>query len=153
MRHDVARRFTILALFTSNWEQAANKVPFGIELVIEASQLGPKVLRGIGEAEVGEVRKDPSYDWDSLRARGFRLLVNAYEELRRAVTYLRWYEGDANLFAPTLHPRIATHQKAPKPVQPANPELPSSEETSTNTVPPASAVAPGLKGSAPFAAE
>lgn len=158
---DLAKDLMALgALFSANWELAINKVPFGLDLVNESSQLGPRLLRAIGVSEVGEVRKDPSYDWDSLRARAFRLLVNCYEELRRAVTYLRWFEGDAKLFAPTLHPRLVTQPVKPGGTQPQTPpaddDLPGAETSNAGqvvTTPPASGVAPGLKGGSPFAAE
>ncbi|MBI5479925.1 MAG: hypothetical protein HY906_13755 [Deltaproteobacteria bacterium] len=36
------------------------------------------------------------------RDRAFTLLVNAYDTFQRAVTYLRWNEGDAGTIAPSL---------------------------------------------------
>jgi hypothetical protein len=31
------------------------------------------------------------------------LLANAYDQARRAITYLRWNKGDADLIAPSLY--------------------------------------------------
>jgi hypothetical protein len=101
---DTAKDLAALAaLFSANWDRVANKVPFGIELVEEAGKLGANLLHAIGITDVGEVRKDTSFDWLSLRARAFRLLVTQYDEVRRAVTFIRWHHGDANAFAPSLH--------------------------------------------------
>ena len=38
-----------------------------------------------------------------LRVRAFTLFVHAYSNARRAVTYLRWHEGDADSIAPSLY--------------------------------------------------
>lgn len=38
-----------------------------------------------------------------LRVRALSLLVREYEELRRMVTYVRWFEGDADTFVPSLY--------------------------------------------------
>ena len=40
-----------------------------------------------------------------LRARAFTLMALSYDEVRRAVTYLRWREGDAIDYAPTMFRR------------------------------------------------
>jgi hypothetical protein len=37
-----------------------------------------------------------------LRARAFTVFARAWEECRRAVTYLRWHEGDADKLVPSL---------------------------------------------------
>ena len=39
------------------------------------------------------------------RHRAYTVLVRAYDQARRAVTYLRWDQGDAELFAPSLWAR------------------------------------------------
>ncbi len=105
---DTAKDLVALgALFNRNWELVQNKVPFELDLVERAATIGPQLLRAIGAKKVGEVRKDPSYDWKSLERRAFRLLVNAYEELRRATSYVRWYDDDAKDFTPSLHARTS----------------------------------------------
>lgn len=117
----------------------------------EASRLGTTLLRAIGAKEVGEVRKDQSQDWSLLRARAFRLLVNAYEELRRATLYVRWYQGDAAAYTPSLHSRQAARRKDTGEVEmvPAEP-LVSENEALVNAGP---ASAAGLPGANPFANE
>jgi hypothetical protein len=37
-----------------------------------------------------------------VRTRAFTVLMNAYDETRRAVTYLRWHEGDADHMVPPV---------------------------------------------------
>ncbi len=38
------------------------------------------------------------------RARAYTVLVRAYDQCRRAVTFLRWCHGDAEQWVPPLHP-------------------------------------------------
>ena len=37
------------------------------------------------------------------RRRNFTLLARAYDEVRRGIHFLRWYEGDADDIAPSLY--------------------------------------------------
>lgn len=148
---DTAKDLVALAaLFNANWEQVENKVPFEHSLVDEARHVGAHLLHAIGVTGVGAVRNDKSYDWLSLRARAFRLLVNQYDEIRRAVTFLRWHHGDAQAFAPALHVsarKVSSSQKSSANGA-SKDELPSSEEpklaNSTRDVP------PGMPGENPF---
>lgn len=48
------------------------------------------------------------------RARAISLMVNAYEEVRRAVQFLRYRKGDADRFAPSLY---SAKQRRRKPVE------------------------------------
>lgn len=148
---DLAKDLTQLgALFSSNWEAVSSKVPFERALVDEASRLGTVLLRTIGAREVGEVRRDPNNGWESLRARAFRLLMNAYEELRRATQYVRWYEGDAVAYVPSLHARPTARRK-PVAEEPIEPEpLVSEGPTPAAQTPTAEA---GLPGTNPFSNE
>lgn len=149
---DTAKDLALLgALFGSNWERVESKVPFERGLVDEAGRLGALLLRTIGAKEVGEVRKDPSYDWGSLRARAFRLLVNAYEELRRATSYVRWHHGDALAYAPSLHARPATRRRGGSPAEPAAAEPLASEQAELGGG--EAAAEAGLPGNNPFANE
>lgn len=150
---DLAKDLVALStLFTSNWSLVENNVPFGPELVEEASSIGPQLLRAVGSKEVGEVRKDPSFDWPALRDRAFRLLVNCYEDLRRATAYVRWFEGDAKDFTPTLHSRAMPRRKSNKTDADELPEAeqPESEQVLLGAnVPQAE---PGMPGANPFSA-
>ena len=38
-----------------------------------------------------------------MRQRAFTLLVRSYDEIRRAVVFVRWAEADADAFAPSLY--------------------------------------------------
>ncbi|HEX4334524.1 MAG TPA: hypothetical protein VH062_01350 [Polyangiaceae bacterium] len=48
-----------------------------------------------------------------LRTRAFTLFVNAYDQVRRAVSYLRWDDDDAGTVAPSLYVRRGNGKKKP----------------------------------------
>lgn len=93
----------LAALFNADWERLEHSVPFDRAFVVEAGSVGSDLLEAIGIQRVGVVKGTEPLDWPAIRARAFRVLVNQYEPLRRAVMYLRWEQGDANAFAPALH--------------------------------------------------
>ena len=45
-----------------------------------------------------------------VRAQAYTLFVRTYDECRRAVTYLRWRQGDALQIVPPLRPRRTAHR-------------------------------------------
>ncbi|HEU4538185.1 MAG TPA: hypothetical protein VFS00_28885, partial [Polyangiaceae bacterium] len=65
------------------------------------------------------------------RAKLFHLFVQAHGQMRRAVVYLRWDEGDADTLWPSLfrgRPRKArgpSEPAAPEPSEPSGPSEPS----------------------------
>ena len=60
--------------------------------------LGPSLLLALAEEPLPK-----SDNANDTRQRAFTLLVTAYDEVRRAVTFVRWAEGDADAFAPSLY--------------------------------------------------
>jgi len=147
---DIAKDLVALGtLYSSNWHKVENNVPFGLEMVQQASFIGPRLLRAIGAKEVGEVRTDPTQEWSGLRERAFRLMVNAYEELRRATAYVRWHHGDAAAFTPSLHARKPRRQRSGAQSEPEFEDtLPTSDQLELGGVQPEAD--PGLPGANPF---
>lgn len=59
-----------------------------------------------------------------IRQQELTLLVQSYEEVRRAVVYLRWHEADADTITPSLYAgrgRKAVAAEAPAPAPSPNP--------------------------------
>ena len=73
----------------------------------------------------------PADDPSRVRARAFTLLVRKYDECRRAVVALRWHEGDADAYMPTLYPK--RRRRGAEPVLDETPET----EVPTVVEPPA----------------
>lgn len=89
------------ALFTSKWSEIQHKTATTHEEVLRAAELGPLLLAALGARDHG-VSMEPAAAEDQ-RRRAFTLFMRAYSETRRAVLYLRWHEGDAELLAPSLY--------------------------------------------------
>jgi hypothetical protein len=89
------------ALFSNNWDEVQGKTAATEAEVERAGKLGPLILAALGMREQGAV-VTPA-EAAAKKARAFTLLVRAYDETRRAVTYLRWRERDADELAPSLY--------------------------------------------------
>jgi hypothetical protein len=95
----------LAALFDANWDDVEDKTAATEAEVTRAAELGPLLLRAVALREHGPV--PPPADAASARARAFTLFVRAYDECRRAVSYVRWHDGDEDDFAPSLYKKRA----------------------------------------------
>lgn len=129
---DLANDLVALAtLFTNNRDAIRGKTAVTRDEIERAATLGPELLIVLGAREKAPERS-PEQLADQ-RRRAFTLLVRAYDDCRRAVSYLRWREGDASKMAPSLFSRrsrkkaktasATTTQDAPS----VAPEVPSSD--------------------------
>jgi len=80
------------------------------------------------------------------RRRAFTLLVRAYEELRRDVTWLRWHEADADRIAPSLWTRAGGGRRpvteAPTASSEAAPSIAATRPTDPSASAALAAIAP-----------
>ncbi|WP_437601206.1 hypothetical protein WMF28_06490 [Sorangium sp. So ce590] len=95
----------LAALFSEGWDAVKNRTTVEWKDVERASQLGPELLVALGARQQPGLPTPKAGDAAERRARAFTLLVNAYDACRRAVSYLRWKEGDADAIAPSLFAR------------------------------------------------
>lgn len=95
------------------------------------------------------------------RQQAFTLFINAYDQVRRAVTYLRWNQDDIDDFAPSLYSgrkrkassEVAAQTPATSPTAPTAATQPATQPATAATTPASpSAQAPaiGLPGADPF---
>jgi len=146
----------LAGLLRGNWEQISGKTPITTADLDEADLLADHLVSAVG----ARAQKNTSVDEASLqRQRNFTLLANVYDEVRRAITFLRWKEDDVDRVAPSLYAGRGNSNIRKK-------ELPSPAEPSVmNSAPvtaPAEAGAPaadgnstpaaGLPGASPFVA-
>ncbi|KYF96939.1 hypothetical protein BE18_26690, partial [Sorangium cellulosum] len=87
------------ALFSGSWREISGKTAATEAEVKRAGEIGPQLLAALGIRAHGK-GPGPTEAADQ-RARAFALLVHAYDQIRRAVAYLRWNEGDAETIAPS----------------------------------------------------
>jgi hypothetical protein len=150
------------SLLRNNWDRISTKTAITLAELDQAEELSRKLVAAVGAREQAPaVLAEVSVQ----RQRMFTLFVEAYDQVRRAVSLLRWDEGDLETIAPSLYsgrgnfrkkaePQPATLPGTPTPSSPTAPTLPG---TSASLPPPvattsasASPVATGLPSSSPF---
>lgn len=88
----------LAALFSQSWDDIHDKTAIVQAQIDEAALLGPNLLLALAEEPLPK-----SDNANDTRQRAFSHLVGTYNEIRRAVTFVRWSEGDADTFAPSLY--------------------------------------------------
>jgi hypothetical protein len=87
--------------------------------LLHANEIAAQLLKLAGLQEQGPATIAATAD---IRNRAFTLFVNAYDQVRRAVSYLRWDEGDVDNITPSLYAgRAAPKKKADVPAQSPSP--------------------------------
>ena len=95
--------FDLLALvkiLRESWASIEGKSPLTSAELTEAYGLAMQLLEAAGEKEHGA---SSSSEAGLMRQRAFTLFVKTYDEIRRIAVFLRWHEGDADEFAPSLY--------------------------------------------------
>ncbi len=92
-------------MFDELWPHVHDKVVAKREDVDRAVVLSAQLQKALAihEADINPLTKHKGRR--HLRAQAFTLFCRAYEETRRGVAFLRWYEGDALGIVPSLRPR------------------------------------------------
>lgn len=127
--HDLAADLVQLArLFDEAWPEVEQRSPVTREMVDRACGLGADLQAALGTEDAARQRNPVG----QLRAAALSLLLERYEELRRAISYLRWHEGDADEIAPSLY----TARRRPRASRPDDPAPdPSPPDTEPVLVP------------------
>jgi hypothetical protein len=149
LSHDLS---ALVRFYRENWSVVAGKTPMTIADIDRASVISGRLL-----AEVSTKQGTPKEIAEStlVRHQAFTLFVRAYDEARRAVSFLRWKHGDADVIAPSLYGGRTRSRKddGAEPVSTSesattNGTQPSAAEPTTSIGNPAAAV--GHLGSSPF---
>jgi len=128
----------LCGIMRSAWGQIQGKTLTTAEDLDEASRVATRLLRIVGLREQGPAQVAEVTDW---RVRAFTLLLQTYDDARRAVTYLRAAEGDTDDIIPALHPgrprrRPGEPQSpAPGPVPPPPVTAPTAPSGTAGPVP------------------
>jgi hypothetical protein len=93
------------------WELVQSKTALQLDELLRAQQLAKELLRVVGEREQAPA---VAAEAAANRSRAFVLYLRAYDEVRRAVTFLRWKEGDWDLIAPSPYAGRAAPKKKPE---------------------------------------
>jgi hypothetical protein len=95
----------LAATFANDWSKLGGQVPIKEAEVDRAAALGTELLVALGVRRVGAGREPDAKGWADRKSRALRLMVDAYDDVRRAVAYLRWKHGDADAYTPSLFAR------------------------------------------------
>jgi hypothetical protein len=141
---NLAQDLQVLAtMMQAAWPTIQGKCPTRAEDLPLALRTSARLFRVVGLREQGPAQIEAAAD---RRQRAFTLTLRVYEDVRRAVGYLRARQGDAETIAPTLFPGKAKFGKKEKPEEkPADGQPPAGTPP---TAPPA-VVAPAAPASQP----
>lgn len=89
----------LVALFREHAPALAGKTPVTNDEVERAARLAEQLIAAIGEREQAPTGNPATV---LLRQQVFTLFTRAYNEVRRAVSYLRWRTNDGDTIAPSL---------------------------------------------------
>jgi hypothetical protein len=94
----------LATLFSQAWSTVEGKTAVTKAEIDRATTLGPQLLMALGIKGMA-ARTASTPEARDQRARAFTLLERAYDECRRAATYLRWHDDDLDTYAPVLRQR------------------------------------------------
>lgn len=155
------------ALLRDTWEAIQGKTALQKSEIDHAWKLAERMIVAIGHRE-----QSPTIVVEAtrIRAQAFTLFFNAYAEVRRAIQYLRFHEGDAETIAPSLYAGRGGQKTAnakndpvlgagtpasvatPAAANPAavNPSAANPAKPAGAPVAPVAPVLPGMPGGSPF---
>ncbi len=163
--------FDLLAfanLLRDNWHQISSKTAITPDELDQAELIGEQLVSAVGGRDQPPANVA---DITDQRQRNFTLFLNAYDEVRRAISFLRWKEDDAERIAPSLYsgrgnsnarkkradtPTGTDHpvEKAPSEPAPGAPTTAIAPTDATHSTGLGALntafTAPGLPGSSPF---
>ncbi len=146
---------TITKALRSRWSVISTRTGLQESELARAEKLADELLVGVALRDQGQNAAVAAAD---MRQRAFTVLVNAYDEFRRALGYLRFHEEDADTIAPSLYAgRGTSKKKATAPLPDATPQPGAPAPTNggahpSPAIPPNGdpAKAPGMPGNDPF---
>ena len=125
----------LVAAFRAEWASVSNLTAVTVAELDHVEALASALATTLGENEHAMSPVSPSAD---LRERAYTYFVRTYDQVRRAITFVRWDEGDADQIVPSLSAGRTRH--AAQDVAPV-------ETPATNGIPaPTNGAAPAMPG-------
>jgi hypothetical protein len=140
-------------LLRNNWDTISSKTCVTLSELDRAEVVGQQLLDAVCLREQSPTKIAQA---TLERQQAYTLFVNAYDQVRRAINFLRWNEGDADTIAPSLYSGRATSRKKAtsdidKPTAtPVTPTTPGTAAPTIATTTPEKSPAVGLPGANPF---
>jgi hypothetical protein len=159
-RNAASDLMALALLLRTNWSAISSKSCVSEVELDRADKISIELLDAVGTREQNPVRLATVA---LERQKAYTLFMDAYDQVRRAIHFLRWNEDDADTIAPSLYAgRSASHKKATSDI-PNTSDAPTTQaspttNTTTPTTPTTNATpaatpraAVGLPGGDPFA--
>jgi len=140
----------LTAAFRGHWPALHASTAVTTAELDQAESLASALATALGENEQGTSPVAPTAEQ---RARAYTYFVRTYDEVRRAMHFIRWDEGDADEIAPSLSAGRTRHPADTTPVQtgPVVPIVPvTSAPAVATTNGAAPTAAPGTPSAQPF---
>ena len=148
----------LVSVFRANWPSLSSITAVTKDELDQAESLASALATTLGENAQGTSPVAPTADQ---RARTYTYFVRTYDEVRRAIHFIRWSQGDADEIVPSLsagRTRSAVADPTPVHTGPVVPIVPVATTTTTSTPAPTSTsngaatpAAPGTPSAQPFA--
>lgn len=122
----------LVNILRADWGSLESKCATTKPEIDRAALLSSSLIQGVGLREQGPSELS---DLAEMRVRAYSLFVSTYQDVRRAVAYLRGTEGDVDSIIPSLH---ASRNRRTKKVK--EPVLEDTTAISVGEVPPAATV-------------
>jgi hypothetical protein len=106
-----------VALLEQHGSLVENKTPVTLAALNDAGNRAVELLAAVGLREQGPISTGEAA---RLRQKAYRLFVRAYDDVRRAVVYLRSPQGDADEIAPSLYAGRGGSRRRPSEDTPVN---------------------------------
>lgn len=90
----------LVAMMREGWARIQGKSAVSAAELDEAETLADQLLTAVGEREQLPAASAATLE---IRQRAYTLFIRAYDELRRVAEFLRWHEGDADEYVPSLY--------------------------------------------------
>lgn len=115
-------------LYESIWPKIQGKTAVEAAEWKRALELGPQLAAAVSARQQGNSAQKTEADLEAQRVRAFTFLLKGWDDLRRALTFLRWVEGDVDEIAPVLvkaPPKPREKKAEEKPADAVTPPPPS----------------------------
>ena len=141
---------SIAALLRDNWKDIEDKTAVTIDELDEAETLADQLLTEVG---LRDHSTRATVESAAIRQRAYSLFFNTYDQVRRAISYIRWDTRDVDDIAPSLFlARATTRRRGEDEPTPEAPDTLASDRPESTQVEARASTRCSFAGSRPWAA-
>ncbi len=124
--------FALSDIYRKNWNAIADRTSMKQEELNQIEDLADKVVTAVGERE-----QAPQLTAEAIRDRqaAFTIFINAYDEIRSVIGFIRRKQGDVDTIAPSLFVGRVAAKKKPADNGEDKPQAPGPVPPTTNNQP------------------